>query len=83
VKSYLFKNNDRSILFMAKGKYVQLLYVYFYFLLERVCKVATTTRNSASIETKPSYAQHITVGILLRSNLTNPVIQALFSHKKL
>ena len=83
MKSYQFKNNNRSILFMAKGEFVKLLYFYFYFLLERVCKVATTTSNSASIESKPSYTQHITVGILLGSNLPNPVIQAQFSHKKL
>ena len=81
MKSYQFKNNDRSILFMAKGEFVLLLYFYFYFLLERVCKVAT--RNSASIESKPSYTQHITVGILLGSNLPNPVIRAQFGHKKL
>ena len=51
--------------------------------LEGVCKVATTTRNSASIESKPSYTQHSTVGILLGSNLPNPVIQPQFGHKKL
>ena len=51
--------------------------------LEGVCKVATTTRSSASIESKPSYKQHSTVGILLGSNLPKPVIRPQFGYKEL
>ena len=45
--------------------------------------MATTTRNSSSIESKPSYTLHSTVGILHGSYLPNPVIRPQFGHKKL
>ena len=45
--------------------------------------MAEDTRNSAAIEEKPTYTQHSTVGILLRSNLPYPVTEPQYGYKKL
>lgn len=45
--------------------------------------MAEHTRNSAAIAVKPTYTQHSTVGILLRSNLPYPVVEPQYGHNKL
>ena len=45
--------------------------------------MAEQTKNSAAIAVKPSYSQHSTVGILLRTNLPYPVVEPQIGHKKL
>ena len=45
--------------------------------------MAEETRNSAAIAANPSYSQHSTVGILLRTNLPYTVVEPQNGHKKL